>query len=243
MQRSYDQILHDVMLQKLHVVLAVDRAGIVGEDGETHQGIYDVAFLNTMPHITVFAPSSFQELEFSLSKAVFQTDGLAVVRYPRGGEQYIPDDYEYSGKPYSMYGDEKADILLITYGREFSEACLAKEHLAEKGVSVCILKLNVIKPLPIGAFMAAKKFETVYFFEEGIRSGGIGEQFGFHLYQADFKGNYSLIALNGIISQAKTQKALHKAGLDAQMIETRIQNDITIGGLHGRKKKTGPFGL
>lgn len=243
LQRSYDQLLHDAALQKVHIVLAIDRAGIVGEDGETHQGIYDTAFLYTIPNVTFFAPSSFCELETMLSKALFDIDGVAAIRYPRGGEQYLPEDYVFDGKPYNLYGDTSSSVLLVTYGREFSQVCLALNSLWEQGISVCILKLNTIKPIAIGAFAAAVKFQEVYFFEEGVRSGGVGEHFGIHLYGAGFEGNYRLIALSGTILQAKTEAVLHKSGLDACMITKRIQNDIMLGGTHGRKKKTGPFGF
>ena len=239
LQRSYDQILHDAALQKLHIVLAIDRAGIVGEDGETHQGIYDVAFLNTMPNVTVYAPSSFAELEAALIKAISNTEGVAAVRYPRGGQQYLPADYHPDNQPYTIYGDEQADTLIVTYGREFSQVCLAKEGLSKQGIEVCILKLNTIVPIPAGAVLKAGSFENVYFFEEGIRNGGAGEKFGFELYQSGFKGKYSLTAINGIVTQARTDSALHKTGLDSEMIEKKIINDPCVGGrINGGKKKT-----
>ena len=244
LQRGYDQILHDAALQKLHVVLCIDRAGIVGEDGETHQGIYDVAFLRTIPNVTVYSPSSFRELEAALRKAIFDTEGVAAVRYPRGGELFLPEDYEFSGKPFSIYGSEDAKILIVTYGREFSQACIAKERLSEQGIEVCILKLNTILPLPIGTLMKAKHFESVYFFEEGVRNGGLGEYFGFCLYQTGFAGRFSFVGLRGCVLQAKTEDALHKAGLDAKMIETKIKNDVTRGGkADALKKKTGSDGV
>lgn len=238
LQRSYDQILHDAALQNLHIVLAVDRAGIVGEDGETHQGIYDTAFLNTMPNVTVFSPSCFAELGDMLKRALFDTEGVAVVRYPRGGELYIPDDFKVSSEPYAFYGSSDSDILMVTYGREFSQLCLAGESLAEKGVSSCILKLNTIKPLPEKAVELSKKYKRVYFFEEGVRCGGIGEGFGFALYQSGFAGQFCLTALNGSVAQAKISSALHNVGLDADMIETKILSDINSGGTANAGKKT-----
>ena len=122
LQRSYDQILHDAALQNLHLVLDVDRAGVVGEDGETHQGIYDVAFLQTIPHVTIYAPACFAELELYLRKALLHTEGVVAVRYPRGGELMLPLDWQASQKPFVMTGEEDARILLVTYGREFSQA-------------------------------------------------------------------------------------------------------------------------
>lgn len=244
LQRGYDQILHDAALQKLHIVLCIDRAGIVGEDGETHQGIYDVAFLRTIPNVTVYSPSCFSELDAALEKALFSTEGVVAIRYPRGGELYLPEDYKFTGKPFSIYGNENAKILIVTYGREFSQTCIARERLAEQGIDVCILKLNTILPLPIGTLMKAKGFESVYFYEEGVRTGGLGEYFGFCLYQTGFGGKYHHIALNGLVPQAKTDSTLHKAGLDAKMIEIRIKNDVSIGGkIDAIKKKTGSDGV
>ena len=244
LQRSYDQILHDAAMQNLHIVLCVDRAGIVGEDGETHQGIYDVAFLRTVPNVTIYSPASFTELEAALQKALFSTDGVAVVRYPRGGELYLPEDYAFSGKPFSFYGNENADILIVTYGREFSQACFAKEELSKQGIDLCILKLNTVWPVPFGALAKAKNFDSIYFFEEGVRSGGLGEFFGFSLFRSGFRGSYSLTALNGIVPQAKTESALHKAGLDAKMIEIKIRNDVIRGGkVNAFKEKTRSDGV
>ncbi len=239
LQRSYDQILHDAALQQLHIVLAVDRAGIVGEDGETHQGIYDVAFLNTISGVTVYAPSCFRELEYALHKALYETSGVAVVRYPRGTEGYIPEDFPIGSKPFQTCGNREAPILAVTYGREFSQVCRAQELLRQEDIDICVLKLNTVKPLAAGAVMLAKRFERCYFFEEGIRSGGVGETYGFELYQSGYTGRYTLTAINGCVCQAKTEASLHRLGLDAEMIAVKIKNDLIVGGMaHGGKKKT-----
>ena len=97
LQRSYDQIIHDAAMQHMKVVLAIDRAGLVGEDGETHQGVFDTAFLNEIPEVTVFSPSYFQEIKPSLQKALYGCSGVAAVRYPRGGEGYRPAGFLSSG--------------------------------------------------------------------------------------------------------------------------------------------------
>lgn len=226
LQRSYDQILHDAALQHLHIVLAIDRAGIVGEDGETHQGIFDVAFLNTIPNVTIFAPASFAELREMLYTAVYNTPDVAAVRYPRGGELYIPESYEYKGEDYSYVGSRAAEILIVTYGRIFSYACLAAERLKEQGIDVCILKLNKIKPISKEAAQKSSGFKKIYFFEEGIKSGGIGEGFGLLLYQSGYRGSYKLTAIEDYVKQAKVDSALHKLGLDAEGIEQTIYKDI-----------------
>lgn len=240
LQRAYDEILHDAALQQLHIVLAIDRAGIVGEDGETHQGIFDVAFLNTIPNVTIFAPSSFRELEDMLFTAVYNTRDVAAVRYPRGGELYLPEDYEYRSETYSLYGNRTSDTLIVTYGRLFSYACQAKERLSEQGIDVCILKLNVIKPLPATAAKTALEFRNVCFFEEGIRSGGIGEAFGIALYQEGFRGCYKNTAIDGFVKQAKVDSALHHLGLDCDGIIKTVSelNEVKTQEVPGGEEET-----
>lgn len=225
LQRSYDQILHDAALQKLHIVLAIDRAGIVGEDGETHQGIFDVAFLGTIPGVSMFAPASFEELEDMMYTAVYLTDGVTAVRYPRGGELYLPESYEYKRKDHTIFGDSDADIAVVTYGRMFSYACMAMEKLAQKGVKICIIKLNRIRPIPQEAVSDAAGYSRCYFFEEGIRSGGVGEGFGLSLFEAGFRGKFSLTAIDGYVQQAKVDSALKKLGLDDEGIYKKIMED------------------
>ncbi len=224
LQRSYDQILHDAALQKLHIVLAIDRAGIVGEDGETHQGIFDIAFLGTIPNVTMFAPSSFYELQKMLLCAIYDTECIAAVRYPRGGELYIPEKYKYDGEDYSFYGNKKAAVLIVTFGRIFSNACTALEHLEKNGKDVCILKLNKIMPINENAVYEAMNFDDVYFFEEGIKNGGIGERFAFLMYQKGFRKNIQLVAIDNFVKQAKVDSALAKLGLDAEGIERTVSD-------------------
>lgn len=220
LQRAYDQILHDAALQNLHIVLAIDRAGIVGEDGETHQGIFDAAFLNTIPNVTVYAPASFRELQKMLYKAINHIHGTVAVRYPRGCEGYLPSEFEPSAEPYSLYGDMDSDDIVVTYGRIFSEVCIAREKSTQK---VCILKLNQIKPIDKKAIEIAWNYQNVYFFEEGIKSGGVGEKFGFELYQSGFRGKYSLTAIDSYVTQCTTNSALHRLGLDAEGIALKIK--------------------
>lgn len=146
LQRGYDELIHDAALQNAKIVLCIDRAGLVGEDGETHQGVFDAAFLNTIPNVTVFAPSFYAELHWMLKKAVYQYKGVVAVRYPRGGEPVPPQGYTPAPASYSLLGGG-AKVLLITYGRIFANACKARESLAQKGIEMDILKLNRIKPM------------------------------------------------------------------------------------------------
>ncbi|MCH5300461.1 MAG: 1-deoxy-D-xylulose-5-phosphate synthase [Ruminococcus sp.] len=229
LQRSYDQILHDAAMQKLHIVLAIDRAGIVGDDGETHQGIFDVPMLNSIPETTIFSPCYFNELERSLFASVYMCDGVTAVRYPRGGELYMPDDYKDSSINFTVYGNTESKNLIITYGRLFSYACLAKEKLKEQGIDICILKLCRIKPVDKRAVKISAGFENVFFFEEGIKSGGIAETFENLLIEENFSGSYHIQAVDEIYVQHQSvSEALSELKLDdngmVEIINKNINN-------------------
>ena len=238
LQRSYDQIIHDAALQKLKVVLAIDRAGIVGEDGETHQGVFDVSFLNPIPNVTIYSPSFFDEVESMLKKAVYETEGVSAVRYPRGTQMYKPADFVCSEQPFDLYGNAiNCENVIVTYGRLFSQACLAKENLTINGVKTCILKLNRIKPIDDRAVLIAKRFKNVFFFEEGMLAGGIGESFNYKLSGVDFKGKFYLTAIEDkFISQATVDATLHRLNLDAAGMEKIITQRVGCG---VKQKKTG----
>lgn len=226
LQRGFDQIIHDAALQNVKVVLAIDRAGVVGEDGETHQGIFDASFLNSVPNVTVYSPSYYDELEHALTSACYQCGGVAAVRYPRGKEAYRPEDFTSSFEAFDCYGEEDADCLLVTYGRLFSYACKAKETLSKQGVSVRILKLNRIKPIDPDAITLAAKYPRIFFFEEGMRQGGIGEHFYSLLGEYGFAGVCRIYGISRFIKQATVPQSLAALGLDdAGMVETiRKQN-------------------
>ena len=227
LQRSYDQLIHDAALQKLHLVIAVDRAGIVGSDGETHQGVFDVSALNTIPNTTIFSPAYFDGLRKSLSTATYICDSLAVVRYPRGGELYKPDDFGEESIEYNIYGNQNAEYLLVTYGRLFSYACKAKERLAEMGIDICILKLCKIKPINNKAVDFASNFKNIWFFEEGIKNGGIARNFADLLLLTKFKGNYRIKAINDkFVKQMSVSEALHMLKLDVDGMVSSISDDI-----------------
>lgn len=215
LQRGYDQLIHDAAIQKLHLVLAIDRAGIVGEDGETHQGIFDVSMLNSIPNTTIFSPCYFDELRKSLKTAVYDCTSLVAVRYPRGKELYRPKDFGESSMNYNIYGDRNAKKLLITYGRLFSHACKAYEILKEKGVDICILKLCKIKPIDKNCILFAKDFDEIHFFEEGILSGGVAQTFDYELTKEGYTGIYKISAIvDKFVTHAKCDSLLSQLKLD-----------------------------
>lgn len=230
LQRSYDQILHDAAIQNFKIILAIDRAGIVGQDGETHQGIFDVPLLNTIPNVTIYAPSFFSELEFFLEKAVKSGSGVIAIRYPKGGELYKPDYLNLNknlGEDYFLFGDnKKCENLIITYGRTFSSTLLAREHLLSQDINTCILKLNKIKPINEEAFNIAANFKNIYFFEEGILNGGVGQIFESEFFKYNkSESNFFLKAIeNKFVPHDAMDSSFRILGLDAVGIVNTILN-------------------
>ncbi len=144
LQRAYDMLLHDVALQGLHVVFAVDRAGLVGEDGETHHGVFDPAFLDTIPGITVLCPANYRELRTMLCRAIYEVKGPVVIRYPRGGEGVWQEDHAAGTAAVIREG---SDITLVGYGTLLSNLLEASQLLSEQGISAEVVKLNAITPI------------------------------------------------------------------------------------------------
>ena len=147
LQRAYDMILQDVCMQNLHVILAVDRAGLVGEDGETHHGVYDVGFLRHAPGLTVLAPASCKELEEMLRWAVLEQNGPVAIRYPRGGDRGYADS-AWGQRTFATHRTG-GDVTLITHGVMLKNVMDAAERLAEKGIRASVLRLLNLSALPI----------------------------------------------------------------------------------------------
>ena len=172
LQRSYDMLLHDMAIDRLHVVLAVDRAGLVGEDGETHHGVFDVAYLDSVPGITVYAPASFAELDRMLEEAVCRVSGPVAVRYPRGGQGEFRGD---SGPEPVVVLRTGTDITLAGYGTEINELLGAADRLAQEGIQAEVVKWNVITPLDISAVLeSVRRTGHLLVAEECVEQGSVG---------------------------------------------------------------------
>ena len=172
LQRSYDMLLHDMAIDRLHVVLAVDRAGLVGEDGETHHGVFDVAYLDSVPGITVYAPASFAELDRMLEEAVCRVSGPVAVRYPRGGQGEFRGD---SGPEPAVVLRTGTDITLAGYGTEINELLGAADRLAQEGIQAEVVKWNVITPLDISAVLeSVRRTGHLLVAEECVEQGSVG---------------------------------------------------------------------
>lgn len=205
LQRAYDQIIHDATIGNFPIKLLIDRAGIVGEDGETHQGIFDVAFLSNIPRINIYSPATYKELEYRISSSA-KTQDICAIRYPRGSEKEccefdITADYNVL--------ERNKNKVIVTYGRLFSEAYAIKE--------ASVIKLNKIYPLSDDLIQKISSFREVYFFEEGIKSGGIGEHLGSMLLEKGYDGKFVNTAIeNKFVPSSSVSSALKENNLDGE---------------------------
>lgn len=208
LQRGFDQVIHDMAIGNQPLRLLIDRAGVVGEDGESHQGLFDVSYLTSVPDMTVFSPSSYKELEYRI-KFTAETDGLFAVRYPRGCEKDC-GDFDFTDDFTLVKGN--SEKVIVTYGRLFSEALTCK---AETDVN--IIKLNKIYPLSEELIDTLKKFKSIAVFEETVKSGGVGEHLSAMLLETGFNGEFKINAVdNRFVPQGETSSILNKLGLDSE---------------------------
>lgn len=215
LQRGFDQLLHDAALQQLPLVVAVDRAGFVGSDGATHHGLYDAAFCAAIPGAQVYAPATAAELRQVLRRAIGE-NGLTLVRYPRGEAAELPKiPLLQAGEHFDVYGDAGAECAIVTYGRLFFEAARVP--------GVKVLKLRRVLPIEPAAVEAVLGCRRVCFFEEGIRSGGVGERFGLALLERRFMGGFSLSAVEGFARHAPVAELIAEHGLDAAAMGRAVE--------------------
>lgn len=221
LQRSYDQLIHDVAMQNLKVIFAIDRAGFVGADGESHQGVFDTSFLNSVVGLTVFAPSNFSELEAMFYQGIYKTQGAVAIRYPRGNEEIVTVKYDYNHENYTVIGDESNKKCIVSYGREFCESAKAYSELDD----VFLIKLNQIKPIDDTVCEHLKKCETVYFYEESIKSGSVGEIFASMLIENDINVHFKHFGIDDeFVKQASVEHQLEHYNLDAKSIIKEVSN-------------------
>ncbi|MBR3867696.1 MAG: 1-deoxy-D-xylulose-5-phosphate synthase [Clostridia bacterium] len=227
LQRSYDQLVHDAALQRLKIVLAIDRAGFVTGDGETHHGILDVPFLNTIPGVTVYSPTLYSEMRNAFVKALYHEPSVVAVRMFKGSEPTLPDDFYPSFEDFDVYGDPDAKISVVTYGRLFAEAATALNALKEKNINIKVVKLNKIKPISNDAVSAVLDSSHVFFYEESEMSGGAGEIFNMMLTKEKFSGNFILKAVDDkFVPHATTEILMNEFGFDSQSIVNYISEVI-----------------
>ena len=212
LQRAYDMLIHDIALQRLHVVLGVDRAGLVGSDGETHHGVFDVSYLRSVPYMTVLCPASFAELRTMLDMAVHDIKLPVALRYPRGGEGRYKGD---SSLETATALTDGGDVAIIVYGPMTNEALDAADILREKGVGARVIKVNIINPLPVSRIaQLCAPCRAALVAEDVCAHGSVGEELRGELAQP-----VKLLNLgHGVVTHGSVRELLHSLCLDGEGI-------------------------
>ncbi len=217
LQRGYDMLIHDVALQNLHVVFCVDRAGLVGSDGETHHGVFDVSYLSSVPDMTVLCPASYAELETMLRAAIYDINGSVAIRYPRGGE----GKYTACNTAPETLLREGRDVTLVCYGIMTNEVLDAAERLAAEGISAEVIKLSMIKPPDFDLVMRSLlKTGKLLISEDVCEAGCVGSRIleEAAISEIDIRAAKLLNLGEGIVPHGTVAELLHDFGLDADGI-------------------------
>lgn len=223
LQRGYDQLIHDLAIEgTIPAVFAVDRAGIVGADGATHNGVFDVAYLRSIPGMRLLAPANFAELRAMLTQALYHSDRPTAVRYPRGGEGDFREDA--SGAPTVPVFDG-ADAVIVSYGIMINHAIRAAEILHERGVSAAVWKLNELSE-PFGdAFLAEiGRFRTVVVLEDVVARGSVGEALAAALLRAGYAPARLLLRNTGdrFLPHGSVKEIERLCGIDAESVAAAV---------------------
>ena len=216
LQRAFDMLIHDISLQDLHAVFAVDRSGLVGRDGETHQGSFDVSFLSTVPGMTIYAPASFSELDAMLGLALYGCDGPVAIRYPRGGEGAYHDCHTEA----EFVLREGSDLTIVSYGVMINEALEAADRLAEDGIMAEVIKIGRIRPNSFDETrLSVGKTKRLVVAEDVCAFGSVGSQILSSLAGVTESFDYQLLNLgDGIVQHGSVEELRRIRGIDAQGI-------------------------
>ncbi len=224
LQRAYDQLIHDVCIQNLHVVFCIDRAGLVGSDGETHQGIFDLSYLSNIPNMCVMAPKNKWELS-DMIKFALKYEGPIAIRYPRGkaydGLSEFRTPIQYGQSEWVF---RESEICLIAVGSMVKTAVEVRERLKEQGKNVSIMNARFVNPVDEEMIKEAAKFHShIVTMEENVQSGGFGERIGSYLMREGINCKLTSIAIPDIYVEHGNVDLLKKEiGLDTDSIIEKI---------------------
>ena len=231
LQRAYDEIIHDVCFMNNHVVFAVDRSGFVGNDGHTHNGLYDITYLNSVPNMKLLSPRDYTELRMCMDHAVNECDGPCAIRYPRGSSPYEEQGPLYKDKaellrPHIL-SDEGDGFVILSCGTIGYQCDKAITLLKTRGFNGKHISVTQVNPLPVDEILALTKANKIYTVEEGVVSGGMGEMFCNLVSSSHPQINVKVFAVEDpMIRAGSVDQQLKKAGLDAESITSRIIEDL-----------------
>ena len=226
LQRSFDQILQDIAMLKLHVVLAVDRGGLVGEDGETHHGVFDAGYLSLVPNMKLLCPACRAELKEMLRWAVCEYDGPVAIRYPRGGDGQL-EESSWENGPVVTYC-RGSDGLILTYGTLSNEALKAADLLADQGVRISVMRLQQIHPLPLESIRVMYDGQhSILIAEEAV--GGIAENLAWHMSCMAPEAKIAVSDLgNNFVTHGDIGSLYRHCGLDAASLADKMMEVLKI---------------
>jgi len=232
LQRAFDNIIHDVAIQRLGVVFAIDRAGLVGEDGPTHHGLFDIAYMSMVPNMTVMAPRDEKTMEKMLAFAL--SSGLpASIRYPRGAIpklfSSIPCGEMELGRGEILFESPSPLVSIWGVGHLLAEVIEAAERLEKMGIGVVVVDPRFLKPLDTRLLAEmASSCPYIVTVEEGVMSGGFGSIVSRHLLETGYKGRFSMIALPDLFVEHGSQSYLRKRySLDADGITEGVKRFVS----------------
>lgn len=226
LQRAYDQLIHDVALQNLPVVFAVDRAGLVGSDGETHQGIFDLSYLSSIPNMVVMSPKHKWELADMLRFAL-SYNGPIAIRYPRGSASDVCQEFRSPvvyGKSEMLY--EESEIAIVFVGHMFEEALAVRKKLKEAGYACSLVNARFVKPMDTEMLdRLAKTHRLIVTIEENVQSGGFGEHVTEYLSSKDTGVHSLILALpDDYVEHGNVEVLRKETGLDVDSMTAGIRN-------------------
>ena len=234
LQRAYDQVIHDIALQNLPVVFAIDRAGIVGDDGETHQGIFDISYLKPVPNLVITAPKDAKELELLLEFAAQYNKHPIAIRYPRGAcpnlEDFPLNKIEV-GRWQLLKGSNESSVALLAVGNTVSLALDVSKILEEHGVKTTVFNCLFIKPMDEEVLKSLNKYRVVATLEENVKLGGFGESVARYILEKNIDTKIEIFALPDKFIEHGSQEILReKYGLSSTAISQKLLSSIHQAG-------------
>ena len=231
LQRAYDQVVHDICRQNLNVFIGIDRSGLVGADGETHQGVFDIAFLRHLPNMVIMMPKDENEGQHMVKTAIEYNDGPIALRYPRGNGLGVPMDAELQVIPIGSWEvlREGTDAAILTFGTTIPMALEAADRLAKQGIQVEVINARFIKPLDVHMLhQLVKRDLPLFTVEEAVLQGGFGSSILEFLQDHDYTGvSVSRMGIpDHFIEHGNVDELLNEIHITADELVVRIQNKM-----------------